>query len=331
MPPMPPSLFDTPDTWRDSPVEAFSAWLVSAEFSVNRRGEPQALRDSTARVYLAMFRAFAEQVLLDEDGAVKRPLTEIDTEDIQAFLDGRDLQGSIRQRYVRLLERVFDRLASQGLVTSNPARGLAMKQPRTSTQGDDQTVWLTPDQSQAVMRALAPADGESWKARRNKVMQALVLGGGLKVSELVGLRISQVGTARQADGSIFIDVRPSGAGMWHRTRVTPFAAGLVLSWLELRKALSIPGDLLFPASPAGGVLSAATVYRHTAAVMATAGISTEQVKRRGTRTLRNSYAMDQLSAGNPPDLVGHHLGHRSDRGTRYYTELLAKTRSSEPR
>ena len=72
-----------------------------------------------------------------------------------------------------------------------------------------------------------------------------------------------------------MDVYPPGAGRWHRTRIAPFAAGIVLAWQKARKVLQVdnqpmPGNLLFPANPLGQAQHPATVYRQVAAALAAA-------------------------------------------------------------
>ena len=177
------------------------------------------------------------------------------------------------------------------------------------------------EQTHMVLGVRAP--GRHWEQRWALTVLNTVLGGGLKVSEVVTLRASAVGP-RQEDGSLYINVHPEGAGRQHRTKVAPFAAGVLIEWLEARSAIALPGELLFPARAVGGVLHPATVYRHVAAVLAEAGIDPDLVKRRGARTLRNTFAIQALEAGSPPALVGEYLGHRADRSTRYYVALVKK-------
>ncbi|GIZ50085.1 tyrosine-type recombinase/integrase [Noviherbaspirillum aridicola] len=320
----PISLFDSPDTWLNAPKEAFASWVVSDRFATTRRGDPQVLRDSSIKVYRAMFGKFADQVLgTTSEGRPEKSLREVGVDDIRRFLDANRLNKGIRHRYVRLLERTFDLLLGKGLVDSNPARGLAVAQPTRSGKGNDRTQWLSAEQQAAVLAALP--QGEGWKDQRSRAMIATVLAGGLKVSEVIRLSLSNVGM-KQEDGSVFIDVYPGGAGRWHRTRVAAFGAGMLLQWVALRKSLQLPGNLLFPAGPTGAVLHPATVYRQVKAVLAAAGVPEEQIKRRGARTLRNSFALRELEDGASPALVGEYLGHRADRSTRYYTELLPRGR-----
>lgn len=218
------SLFDTPDTWRQAPLEAVSAWLLRPDFVLTKAGETQPLRASSAEVYGFMARKFVREVVLpgepadgEEGGRPGKAWADIDSEHVAAFLDGQALKKQIRGRYVRLLERLFDHLVALKVVSGNPARGLAIKAPRSS-QHNDPTAWLSPNQVEQVMSRVqdeTAADG-SWKARRNRALIAVVLGGGLRVAEVLVLRLPSVGP-RQEDGSLYLDVAPVGAGRQHCT------------------------------------------------------------------------------------------------------------------
>jgi site-specific recombinase XerD len=174
------------------------------------------------------------------------------------------------------------------------------------------------------MRALpeaAPAAGEdvtpAWKRRRDRAMQAMMLGAGLKVSEVIGVYTENV-HEKESTGSIPITISPGSAGgivRWHQTQLRPFAAPEVLQWLEERIALKVPGPLLFPAALEGGRLNKATVYRQVKATFERAGID---VARLGGRTLRNAFAVRELKAGESIELVGEFMGHRKRRSTEAY-------------
>lgn len=318
------SLFGVPDIWQNEPLVAFSAWLLLPDFVVTKAGATQPLRANSAKVYRFMGAKFIRQVLLESSVGQRQGKCwrDVCADDIALFMDKNDLKRGIRNRYVRLLERLFDHLATIGLAAGNPARGLAIKAPTTSNQNHDQTMWLADTQQDAVLAALP--SGTGWKAQRNKALIATVLGGGVKVSEVIKLTVGAVGP-RQEDGSLYIEVWPPGAGRRHRTKVSPTAAGILTAWIAARDAFGVSGQTLFPAKQIGGHLHPATVYRKVAEVLAVAGIDPGTIKRRGARTLRNSFAIRELSDGQPLELVGEYLGHRADRSTRYYTQLLKKS------
>jgi site-specific recombinase XerD len=157
-------------------------------------------------------------------------------------------------------------------------------------------------------------------------MQALMLGAGLKVSEVVGLYIRNIGET-DSTGSMPIAISPAAAGGTvrpHQTQLRPFAVAEVSAWLRERRQLRIPGELLFPATLKGGRLDKATVYRQVKATFARAGID---VLRQGGRTLRNSFAVRELRAGGSIELVGEFMGHRKRRSTEHYVPVIMRQKA----
>ena len=316
----PSSLFDTPEAWRDAPLDALDAWLTKADFGRRgKTGDPQTLRASSQTVYRAMCRKLA-----DGFGIPGRGWETVTPDDLHAFLAGQALRKETQARYLRLTERLFAHLVELGAVTTNPASRVALT-GAPKKQANEKTVWLSAGLERQVIATLrawpSMARGEAWKAQRDQALVALALGGGLRVGEIVGLTVSAIPTTLD-NGTLRLTIGPCGAGRIHHTRVDSFATELVLTWLTVRKAQGIPGKVLFPSSRLGGPVHPATVYRRVAAILEASGIPDVSVKRRGARTLRTTYALKALSIGESAALVGEYLGHRADRSTRYYTALV---------
>lgn len=340
------SLFDNSDIWQSDPMKGFGAFVLSDEFlELGRRkpvmaGEggverPRPIRSSSVRIYIFMFGNFIRWLEQRH-----RSLTDVASEDIQLFLDAAEevanihgerekkRRSTIRVRYLRLFERVFTHLK----VVPNPAQHAAFDIYNNAASGKDvPMVSLTESQQQDFMQALPkrvavnPYDDETagWKQRRDRAMQAMMLGAGLKVSEVIGIYTENVGQ-KDSTGSIPITISPGSAGgvvRWHRTQLRPFAVLEVMQWLRERKSLKIPGPLLFPATLQGKSLNKATVYRQTKATFERAGIT---VSRQGGRTLRNSFAHRELEAGESVELVGEFLGHRLRKSTETYVPKKSK-------
>lgn len=333
-----PDLFDEEGAWRQEPQKAFDAFVTSPDFlALSRRrakdGEEGAqgktrrpIRASTARVYMTMWSKFLRWLAPN-----KPSLFDVNSDDIMAFLEQRDgngkrvLQGStIRRQYLTLFERVYTHLQ----VRPNPATHACFdifKQRNAGLMGKNAPkATLSEGEQKAFMGALpsAEAAGEKdpaigWKRRRDRAMQALMLGAGLKVVEVIGIYTDSIGE-KDATGSVPITISPAVAGgtiRAHQTQLRPFAVAEVLQWVRERRALKIPGRLLFPATLDGGKLDKATVYRQVKATFSRAGID---VSRQGGRTLRNSFAVRELNAGESIELVGEFLGHRKRRSTELY-------------
>lgn len=336
------SLFDNFATWQADPTKAFDAFVQSPAFlALSRRRKAASddnsfpLRASSVRVYCAMFGKYLrwlQQRDLD--------LFQVASTDLLAFIeDGEVIDGKpqpecnsrIRLRYLQLIERVYTHLQ----VSPNPARhacfDIFQSADRQRIGHDAGTAALTDAQQAAFMTALpqaAPAApgkrSAGWKRRRDRAMQALMLGAGLKVAEVVGLHVTNIGE-KDSTGSIPVTISPATAGgvvRWHQTQLRPFAVPEVLRWLDERRRLAIPGPLLFPATLQGGVLNKATIYRQVKATFARAGIA---VPRQGGRTLRNSFAVRELQSGESIELVGEFMGHRRRRATEHYAKVTPES------
>jgi integrase/recombinase XerD len=326
-------LFDNREIWSADPVKAFAGFVQTEEFlKLGRRsppkveGELQPMRASSAQVYLHMFTRFARWMAREHI-----TIYEVTPDHLRSFLEfkeqiegkpARKLTSAIRERYLRVLERVFTHLN----VIDNPARIVAYEMFQTNNRGKDKPkAHLTDAQQVAFLRALpqsAPFDennphSPSWKRRRDRAMLAMLIGAGLKVSEVIGIKTSSVGE-KDASGSIPVTVTPKSVGgvvEFHKTQLRPFATQDVERWLAERRLQLIPGDLLFPANLQGEKLDKATVYRHVKATFERANIFAAH---KGGRTLRNSFAARELAETGNVELVGQFLGHKKRKSTEHY-------------
>lgn len=334
------NLFDTSDFWASDPMTPFKDFIASSEFvelgrrvpayrDPDKKAEP--LRPATIQVYTLMFGKFHRWVR--DHG---KTLLTVDDHDILQFLNSRSvdesgegdqLKSTIRVKYVRLLERVFQHLE----VAPNPAQSTAFQIYKTAgASGKDlDMVVMDTAQQQAFMEALPVANDTSagWKRRRDRAMQALMLGAGLTVAEAMHAKTRDIGSLDGA-GCLPVTVRPESTHSTtreHQTLLRPFAVAEVTQWLDERKKLDIPGQLLFPASLATGKpLDKATVYRQVKKTFARAGL---EMPRQGGRTLRNTFAVRELEQESV-ELVGELLGLERRRSTEYY--LDAARRKARP-
>ncbi len=330
-------LFDQVADWRSQPLVAFAAFVRSAQFVElgMRRGPDLSgaamapIKASSANVYLRMFGAMVRWL----NGRGKS-VYDITPADLEQFLEQsseqqgmvvKKLNSAIRIRYLRLIERVLVHLQ----VEPNPARHLCFaiyRQRQRGMAGRDAAKAVLSDVEQAAFMGALPAESAKataqvqWKRQRDRAMQALMLGAGLKVSEVLALRIDQVGM-RDATGSVPIALDAGAANSVtraHRTQLRPFAVTEVLAWVVTRKTEKSRSKLLFPSTPESNLLlNPATVYRQVKATFGRAGIDP---KRWGGRTLRNTFAVRELVETGSTELVGEFLGHRLQRSTLYYQQ-----------
>ena len=329
------NFFDDDEGWRTRPEVAFDGFVIAPEFlalslrrpEANTEGvaiPPSPIRLSSVKVYRSMFGKYSRWI-----GQRHISLFDVTSDDLMDFLEQKEsaagkltpvLNSRIKYRYLRLLERVYIHLK----VTPNPAQhacfAIFAGGDRNKAGKDENMATLTAAQQSAFFLAL-PAVTGNWKKQRDRAMQAMMLGAGLKVSEVIGLWTENVGQL-DAAGSIPITVSPGAAGgtvRWHQSQLRPFAVPEVQAWLRDREILNITGPLLFPASLLGGRLNPATVYRQTKATFSRSGID---VARLGGRTLRNSFAVKELQQGAGLEVVGELMGHRRRRSTQYYADAV---------
>jgi len=119
----------------------------------------------------------------------KLPITAWEAHHIGAFLDESDLHKHHRYRYARLIERVFQHLATLRPGTHNPA-SVAAKQELADGENAP-TTFLSRRERQAIEEHLASVpplpraiavNGAEWRAYRDLAVLALFYGAGVKVS-----------------------------------------------------------------------------------------------------------------------------------------------------
>lgn len=346
------SLFDDPLAWKTDPVAAFDAFLVSRRFvEMGRRPRKRdaegnlvpapAIRPRSAMVYRAMFGKFVRWLDVKRLG-----IFEVRAQHIETFLNDRsrerrsagktrDLNSAIRLRYLRMLERVYGHLR----VTPNPAQAAAYAMHAAREGGRDQSkVSLTLSEQRAFLRALPaatePQEGESpkaWKRRRDRAMLAILLGAGLKVSEVIGLYVDNVVDDGAEDGSLAVNVPAAavhGTGRDHTTRLRAFAVPELRCWLAERAGMRHAGRLLFPATLKekrhGNRLNPSTVYLLVKETFAAAGID---VARKGPRTLRNAFAKTELAHGTAPEDLIEYMGFYETRSLEKYLPVRGAARN----
>ncbi|MBY0240242.1 MAG: site-specific integrase [Burkholderiaceae bacterium] len=307
-----------PFCWDADPNTAFADFVESPAFAQTSRrrsqDEPAPLSAASIQIYRFMFERFTSWM-------AERQLTMsmISDADLRVFLSEREngsrrINSDIAHRYVRLIERCYDHVKWP----TNPARALLLDAAHgaISLGSDDRMTVLDASQAERFMAALPRVD-EGWKRHRDRVMQLVMLRSGLKVAEAIGLMISEIGEQRELDGALSLRLTPVGkqpTSYPHTTRLDAEAARELLAWLAVRQVLPIPGKLVFPANFRGVPLNKSTVYRQVKASFLRAGLTPS---RQGGRTLRNTFAVQELDCVTIAELT-EHLGLALSRSTRHY-------------
>jgi integrase/recombinase XerD len=314
----------SPAAWDARPTEEFAAFVATPAFvetsSRQRDAVPVPISAESAAIYRFMFGKFAAWML--ERGLRMSTVNSADLREFVLLSDRgkRDLNSKIAYRYLRLLERVFEYLGR----APNPAREAILSSDRELMTQDAPMTALDAGQLARFMEALPAVrdderrSGAGWKRRRDRAMQVVMALSGLRVAEAIGLLVDEVGRQADVDGAIELSITPEAK---HRTSyehtVTLPRAGVaeLFDWLQERDALGIPGTLVFPANMDGEPLHKATVYRQVRATFQRAGIPASHS---GGRTLRNTFAFQQLQQGTPQDELTTALGLALERSTEAY-------------
>lgn len=326
--------------WDSDPVAAFSDFIHGPDFArtSHRLGtaSPKPLSTKSAGIYGFMFRKFT--VWLTKENKRFSQVLEQDLVRFISQLRSRGEQNSlITERYLRLLERCYKHLG----IAPNPASAaLKIATENQYIARDKGMQVLNPDQVNAFVGALpafeAPSPNragrapKAWKRRRDHAMLATMLFSGLRVAEVIGLRLSEVDDAFDGefdDDAIVLRITPEGkhdTSHEHETILRAYGAHALRRWLEERGQLGVQGDLVFPTSLAGAPLSRMTVYRQVKATFGRAGID---VDRHGGRTLRNTFAVEELRDGGTRADLKNYLGLALERSAEIYE--LAESRGKQ--
>lgn len=311
-------------SWDARPVDAFAAFVVTPEFALTssrqRDAAPMAISPESAAIYKFMFGKFAAWML--ENGL---RMSTVDAADLKRFIelstDGqRDLNSKIAYRYLRLLERCYDYLER----APNPARQAIVATDRAHLAEDAPMTALSPEDMARFLAALPVGRSDDrdasvgWKRRRDRAMQVVMALAGLKVAEAIGLLVDEVGRQPDIEGNIELTITPEAkhpTSYEHTALLPREGVAELTAWMMERAALRIPGDLVFPANLDGEPLHKATVYRQVRATFERADLP---VSRSGGRTLRNSFAVQQLQQGMSQSELTEALGLALERSTEAY-------------
>jgi site-specific recombinase XerC len=289
--PLPATVSET--DWQDHPLACFEAWLATQDFA-----------DSSTEIYQVQWQHFVQWLLRE-----RVPLKAVEPDTVERFLISLPIRQDQRQRYLRLIERVFNYLRRDTFGTVNPATLVALQPEHewASVPPNEPTGFLGREAYAALVHYLidfSPEDSTTvglWRAQRDRAIVAMFAGAGLKMRELQGLTVSC-----EIEGDwLVVDARPRSE---RRAKLQPFAADILRQWLSLRAAAETEGPLVFPATRAGRTMHKATVLRATVDLLAPVALPAAQAGRISPQTLRNSYAAEWFEAELEIDTIALALG-----------------------
>ncbi len=174
------------------------------------------------------------------------------------------------------------------------------------------SVVLSPEEVSQFFRAIP--------SPKYRALLAIAYGGGLRISELTGLRATDIDSKRQV-----IRVR-SGKG--HKDRYVMLSPRLLELVRAYWKAEHPKGGLLFPGAIAGQPLDASAIQRVCQRAARACGLK----KRITPHTLRHCFATHLLEAGTDLRTIQVLMGHTSLQTTAVYLHVsnMASTETTSP-
>jgi integrase/recombinase XerD len=229
-------------------------------------------------------------------------------EELAAERDWSDATVTIRMRGIRMAAAYWH---ERGLADEN--LGSALKPPRKPRARRPPEV-LSPEEMQAL---LAQCSRKSATGARNRAMIMLLYASGLRVSELVAVKPSDLDwDARQIRLGVPKNGQP-GVREWH-----PVADDAIQRWIDWRKKAGITrGPLICVLSGPGkgGALDRRAVWRTISALVRKAGIT----KDIGPHDLRHTFARELRREGTDTATIGELLGQESLAATQRYVRRIA--------
>ena len=226
--------------------------------------------------------------------------------DFLTWLGGLGLEATSQARTLSGIKAFYDFLIMEDLVTLDPTDTL--EAPKIGRKLPDTLSY------EEVVRLLEAVDLSTDEGTRNRAMLEVLYSSGLRVSELTGLRLSNV-YAEQG----FLRVLGKG----NKERLVPVGRdalkylGFYLAGVRCHLAIQ-PGheDTVF-LNRRGAGLSRVTVFTTIKALAALAGIG----KSISPHTFRHSFATHLIEGGADLRAVQEMLGHESITTTEIYTHL----------
>ena len=260
-----------------------------------------AMSPNTVASYISDLTAFFSAV-------GKNPKDVVPEDIISYFAETTALSKRSQARVLSSLHSFYKWMIMEGEMTDNPSD--AIEAPKL---GKYLPVVLSVEE---VDRLIAAVDLDSAFGKRDRAMLETLYGLGLRVSELVSLRISNIWTEQG-----FVSV----IGKGDKQRLVPLggmARDAIRDYLEVRgpAADRESSDILF-LNRFGRALTRVAVFKMIKAYAMKAGISKEI----SPHTLRHSFATHLIENGADLRAVQEMLGHESILTTEIYTHIDSST------
>ena len=240
-----------------------------------------------------------------EKGLEIRKLEEADLHEFLASLRDMGIGARSQARVIAGIRGFYRYLMLSGLMEKNPAE--LLDSPKLTLHLPEV---LSVEEIDAMIAAIPPDKEE---ALRNEAIIEMLYGSGLRVSELIDIRISRMNLE---EGFMLVE----GKGSKERlVPMSPRAVRLARLWMDRRGSLKVaPGasDLLF-LNRRGGKLSRVMIFYIVKDLAERSGIK----RNVSPHTLRHSFATHLLEGGANLRSIQELLGHENLTTTELYVHL----------
>ena len=261
----------------------------------------RAMSDNTVSSYLSDVRHFFEAVECGPES--------VTSDDIVSYFSSRKrISGRTQARILSALRSFFNYLILEGYITDNP--GDNVDAPKT---GRTLPGVLSEEEVDAIISSVSLSD---WKGLRDRALLEVLYGCGLRVSEAVGLKISEI---YFKEGFVRI------VGKGNKQRLVPLgemASEALQTYLQARPepADDRYSDYVF-LNARGGVLSRISAFNMVKDRALSAGVTAKI----SPHSFRHSFATHLLMHGADLRSVQEMLGHESILTTEIYTHIDLNT------
>lgn len=239
-------------------------------------------------------------------------IKKVSRENIRAFISELARNGYkrpnaeiTRARKLSSIKSFFKYLVRYDILQANPAADIETpKLPQTEPS------YLTQEEYQCLLSIIKPSAAPSY-AVRDLAIVTLLLGTGVRLSELVGLTLNSVNLQPSQES---IKVRGKG----NKERIIPLNEEVVATLQAyLRVRPDVPVNNLF-ISRLGNGLSAGSVYHLIKHYLKEAGIKKDKL---GVHSLRHTFGASLLNSGANLVVIQELLGHKKLETTRRYLHI----------
>ncbi|MDI3472464.1 MAG: integrase/recombinase XerD [Thermotogaceae bacterium] len=201
---------------------------------------------------------------------------EMDRFDVEEYIFDLNIADRTQNRALSVIRSFCKFLQDRGYITENPAKQVEFAKVRTKNP-----VFLT-DEELTKLRKVLEAEKDDLIGLRNKTIVKLFVSTGLRVSELVNLKVEDVNLD---DSGAVLEVRRKGQEMDY-VYVNKKTTQDLAKYLNLRKKMSLSHNYLF-ISKNYRPLDRSNVYRLVKNIFFKAGI---EKKKMGPHVLRHTFA-----------------------------------------